>query len=92
MPAFLPYAMFTDGAVLCRDKEIRLFGEAPNGTAVTAVLLDSQGNELARDSVPAREGRFLLLLPPQKARTGCVLRFSDGQDAGAFFRALHAAF
>lgn len=81
MPAFLPYAMFTDGAVLCRDKEIRLFGQAADGTAVTAVLLDEKGAELARDTAPARDGRFLLLLPPQRAQTGCVLRFSDGQDA-----------
>ena len=42
-----PASLFTDGAVLCRNKEIRIFGEADSGTDVTAVLLDRRGEVLA---------------------------------------------
>ena len=80
MPVFVPASLFTDHAVLCRGKEIRLFGDAPEGDVITAVLTDAGGAELARDSAPARQGRFMLRLAPQAAQTGCALTFSDGQD------------
>ena len=84
MAAFLPAALFTDHAVLCRGKEIRLFGEAEDGLRMTAVLTDAAGRELARDSADSRRGRFLLRLPPQRAQTGCTLAFSDGRDTRVF--------
>ena len=77
--AFEVYPLFGEGAVLCRDKEIRLFGTAPEGTAVSVELRDSYGRVLARDTAPSRDGRFLLRLPPQPAREGCVLTYSDGE-------------
>ena len=80
MPAFLPASLFTDHAVLCRGKEIRLFGEAEEGVRVSAVLTDRDGRELAPDSAPARAGRFFLRLAPQAAQTGCTLTFSDGRE------------
>ena len=32
-------SLFTDGAVLCRQKEIRIFGEAEDGAEVTLPAL-----------------------------------------------------
>ena len=32
--------LFTDGTVLCREKEIRVFGEASDGAALRVMLLD----------------------------------------------------
>ena len=75
-----PSPLFTDGAVLCRDKEIRVFGEAPEGTAVTVTLADSRGAALAEGRGTARGGRFLVLLPPQPAQAGCTLTFSAGDE------------
>ena len=47
-----PSALFTDGAVLCRGKEIRLFGEAPEGVRVSAALADAAGKVLAAGALP----------------------------------------
>ena len=77
-------SLFTDGAVLCRDREIRIFGRADSGETVTAMLEDSRGRVLAEETAEAREGRFLVSLPPQKAQTGCRLTIASGKErAGA---------
>ena len=75
-----PSPLFTDGMVLCRDKEIRVFGEAPEGLEVKASLMDRDGRILAAGSGIARQGRFLVFLPPQTARTGCRLVISGGGE------------
>ena len=75
-----PSPLFTDGVVLCRGKEIRLFGEAADGAAVKASLLDEGGRTLAENETTGKDGRFLVTLPSQKAQTGCRLVFSDGTD------------
>ena len=75
-----PAALFTDGAVLCRDREIRIFGRADTGKPVTARLEDSRGNVLAEECAEARENRFLINLPPQKAQTGCRLVLGSGAE------------
>ena len=80
MPRFQLSSLFTDGAVLCRGKEIRVFGTGENGVSVTAALQDRAGRELARGEAMVRQGRFCALLSPQEAQTGCVLSVSDGQD------------
>ena len=72
-------SLFTDGAVLCRDKEIRVFGRADSGKTVEARLEDNQGRCLAEGSAKGQNGRFLICLPPQKAQTGCRLRITDGE-------------
>ena len=74
--------LFSDGAVLCRNREIRLFGLADE--QVTAILADAAGQELARDTAPAINGRFLCLLPPLPAKTHCTLTFSSGDDTVTF--------
>ncbi len=73
--------LFTDGAVLCRNREIRIFGEAPDGAAVRARLLDPEGGMLADREGTAEGGRFEIALPPQEARTGCRLTVTDGETA-----------
>ena len=50
-------SLFTDGAVLCRDREIRIFGRADNGAEITARLEDSNGRLLAEET--AKKLRFL---------------------------------
>ena len=75
-----PAALFTDGAVLCRGKEIRVFGEADSGGTVQVTLLDEDGETLAEAACVSAEGRFLATLPPQEARTGCRLVFRTEKE------------
>lgn len=82
--------LFTDGCVLCRRREIPVFGEAEDGTQITAALRAANGKLLAGDTRAARNGRFLLCLAPQEARTGCTLEImctpalSPTDDRAAF--------
>ncbi len=71
-------SLFSDGAVLCRGKEIRLFGETGTGSRVTASLTDREGRLLAEGAAEGKGGRFEIALPPQRAQTGCRLVISDG--------------
>ena len=75
-----PSALFTDGAVLCRGKEIRLFGEAAEGVCVSAALTDAAGKLLARGETIALDGKFLISLPPQAAQEGCRITFAAGAE------------
>ncbi len=72
--------LFSDGAVLCRGKELRVFGEADEGARVCCELRDGRDNLLARGEGTAFQGRFLVLLPPQEARTGCRLVIRSGEE------------
>ena len=60
-------SLFTDGAVLCRNREIRIFGEAGSGTEVTVRLYDRNDALLAEGRSRAYDDRFLALLKPQEA-------------------------
>lgn len=73
-----PASLFTDGAVLCREKEIRVFGRADR--PVRVVLKNRDGHILAEGSDTGRDGRFLVTLAPQKAQTGCTLAFQAGEE------------
>ena len=73
-------SLFTDGAVLCRRKEIRIFGTVDEGTEVTARLTDRGGALLAEGRGKGREGRFLVMLRPQEAQTGCRLVIEAGDE------------
>jgi sialate O-acetylesterase len=72
-------SLFTDGAVLCREKEIRIFGRT-DGMIVTARLTDHLGGWLAEGAADAADGRFVICLPPQHAQTGCCLVLESGTD------------
>ena len=72
--------LFSDGAVLCRRKEIRVFGEVSDGTDVHVRLTDRNGELLAEGGCRGRNGRFLALLRPQEAQTGCRLVIEAGDE------------
>ena len=63
-----PSALFTDGAVLCRRREIRVFGEAAEGARIRVVLTNAEQRVLAENEGETVQGRFLVTLPPQEAR------------------------
>ena len=82
MPQFELSRLFSDHAVLCRGKEIRIFGKAPAHTPMTAALFDAADQLLARDqALAAPDGAFLLLLPPQPSQVNCTLVVSDAKDS-----------
>ena len=72
--------LFSDGAVLCRNKEIRIFGEAAEGQPVTVTLRGPGGEPLAEACCRGKDGRFLALLPPQAAGTGRSLLIRSGGE------------
>ena len=80
MPRFQLASLFSDGAVLCRRKEIRVFGTGEEGIRLSVRLLDEGGKTLCQDEAVVEQGRFCFCLPPQEARMGCVLTVTDGQD------------
>ena len=73
-------SLFSDGAVLCRRKEIRIFGEADHGAEVTVRLYDRAGALLAEGRGQGRNGRFLVFLAPQEAQDGCRLVTEAGNE------------
>lgn len=75
-----PSSLFGNGAVLCREKEIRVFGEADSGSEVRVSLKNCHGDILAENVSIARDGRFEATLMPQKAETGCSLIFTAGPE------------
>ena len=72
--------IFSDGAVLCRRKELRIFGGAEDGARVRCELRDAKDVLLARGEGTARKGEFLILLPPQEAAAGCRLMIFAGDE------------
>ena len=72
--------LFSDGAVLCRGRELRIFGRAEDGARIHCELLSEKEGLIARGDGIARGGQFLIPLPPQEARTGCRLVITDGKD------------
>lgn len=76
-------SLFSNGAVLCRDREIRIFGKGDSGAVITARLTDSRGAVLAENEAEVRDGKFLVCLPPQRAQAGCSLTLTDGKDTAA---------
>ena len=77
---FVLAPLFGNGAVLARKKEIRVFGTAADGTELRASLANDAGETLAEAVCVAEDGRFLLRLAPQTARTGCTLTVTDGEQ------------
>ena len=77
-----PASLFTDGAVLCRNKEIRVFGEA-DAAGVAVTLEDRHGALLAEAECACRDGHFLARLRPQEAQSGCRLLFRAGGETAA---------
>jgi sialate O-acetylesterase len=76
----IPASLFTDGVILSRRKEIRIFGEASRGAEVRARLHDPAGYLLAEGTGREKDGRFIVCLAPQEARTGCTLTLESGDE------------
>lgn len=77
-------AVFSDHMVLQRNKYISLFGQAADGTIVTASLFDEKGNLLSKNAAVSEKGRWLLQLEPQKAQTGCLLKITNENEVISF--------
>lgn len=58
--------LFGDHAILPIGKEVRIFGTAEDGEVLRARLVDGDGNVTGEGCTTARDGRFLIHLPPQK--------------------------
>jgi len=64
--------IFSDGAILQRNKEISIFGECDKKVTVTF-----DGKLVTAE---CENGRFCASLPPHEAGTGFILKASDGVD------------
>ena len=62
--------LFGDHAVLPIGKELRVFGTAEEGETIRAVLTGKDGAVTGEGRSTAREGRFLIHLPPQTPGAG----------------------
>ena len=69
--------LFGNGAVLCRRKEVRVWGTAADGQTITGRVTTADGLILSEGICTARDGRFLLHLPPMEQATGCTLTVSS---------------
>ena len=73
--------LFSDGAVLCREKELRIFGEADSGALIRCELRDRDHRLLAEGTGVAQDEKFLILLPPQKAQINCTLLLTSETES-----------
>ena len=70
--------VFSDHMVLCRNKNIRIFGEADNGRQVTVSIHDSSA------SCTAVKGKFNAVLPPMPHGGPYTMTVSDGETVLTF--------
>lgn len=73
-----PAAVFSDNMVLQRNKKIRIFGKADEGSIVTVSFLGKTNKTVCRN------GRFLLYLPEFNAAEGAEMVISDGKETFRF--------
>ena len=72
--------LFGNGAVLCRRKEVRVWGTAADGQTITGRVTTADGLILSEGVCTARDGRFLLHLPPMEQATSCTLTVICGAE------------
>lgn len=73
--------LFSDGTVLQRGKNIRVWGDAEPQKEVRVSLTDAQGGVLCEGSAAAdQKGAWLVTLPPQAAGRGLTLQVSCGDS------------
>lgn len=68
-------AVFSDHMVLCREKNVRVFGEAADGAQVTVSVAGQSAHAVAA------HGRFEAVLAPMPAGGPHTLTVSDGQTS-----------
>ena len=69
--------IFGDHAILPIGKELRIFGTADEGEIIRAVLTTEDGTVTGEGISTAREGRFLIHMPPQERGTYTLTLASD---------------
>ena len=69
--------LFGDHAILPMCKELRIFGTADEGEIIRAVLTTEDGTVTGEGISTAREGRFLIHMPPQERGTYTLTLISD---------------
>ncbi|MDD6102505.1 MAG: sialate O-acetylesterase [Clostridiales bacterium] len=86
MKKFKVAAVFSSNMVLQRGKNIAIFGEAPDGCAVTAAITcREEGCECDNSAgATADKGRFIIYLPPLSARKNCTVKVSCGEESKTF--------
>ena len=62
--------LFGDHAILPWGKELRIFGTADEGETIRATLTSRDGAVTGQGMSTARDGRFLIHLPPQRLAAG----------------------
>ena len=67
--------IFTEHAVLQREKPVRIFGSCKDGSTVTLRL-----GSISRSSVPAAGGRWEIILPPLPAGGPYTISITDGTE------------
>lgn len=72
--------LFGHGSVLCRRKELRVFGQADPGAAVSGWIRDENGALLSQATCTATADGFLLRFPPMEQNIRCTLTVSDGTN------------
>lgn len=73
-----PAAVFSDNMVLQRNKKIRVFGKADEGSIITVSLLGKTAEAVAVN------GSFLVYLPEFEAAEGAEMVISDGKETIRF--------
>ena len=58
--------LFGDHAILPIGKELRIFGTADEGEVIRAAIAAADGTVTGEGVSAARDGRFLIHLPPQQ--------------------------
>jgi sialate O-acetylesterase len=67
-----PHPLFSDNMVLQRDMEIVIWGTADDGEEVR-VILKTDGTPMSSPPTPAKDGKWKVTFPAQKAGTGYTL-------------------
>ncbi len=75
-----PATLFTDGCVLPQGREIRIFGTADSSAALRGELKNAAGCVISSGGCTAKDGSFLLRLPPAPAQQGCTLTLCGGGE------------
>lgn len=78
MSKFSVAKVFSSSMVLQREKNIRVFGDGENGTAVKVILGENEVTTYVQDE------KWMAILPPMKAQEDCVMTVQCGEETVVF--------
>ncbi len=81
MPNFTTAGIFSDNMVLKFLKPINVFGTGIDGTKITVEL---RSDTTVSASTIVKNGRWLVVIPPQPAQDGVEMMVTDGKDTLVF--------